>query len=155
MYLRGFIPASLYSWEKNKSITQLQEGQELELMVKQLDKEKQEIILSKRDLEPNPWEEFDKNVGDKVEAVIIGINDYGLIVKVGKLEGFIHKSQTHHIYPQQFKKLFKEGQKVEAVITELDREKRNLKLSITQAKPRPFDEFLQDNPEGSEIEAKV
>lgn len=153
--LRGFLPASLYSWEKNKSITQLQEGQELELMVKQLDKEKQEIILSKRDLEPNPWEEFDKNVGDKVEAVIIGINDYGLIVKVGKLEGFIHKSQTHHIYPQQFKKLFKEGQKVEAVITELDREKRNLKLSITQAKPHPIDEFLQENPEGSEIEAKI
>ncbi|RUM50303.1 MAG: 30S ribosomal protein S1 [Hydrogenothermus sp.] len=153
--LRGFLPASLYSWEKNKSISQLQEGQELELMVKQLDKENQKIILSKRDLEPNPWEEFDKNVGDKVEAVIIGINDYGLIVKVGKLEGFIHKSQTHHIYHWQFKKLFKEGQKVEAVITDLDREKRNLKLSITQAKPHPIDEFLQENPEGSEIEGKI
>ena len=153
--LRGFLPASLYSWEKGKNINELEEGQELQLMVKQLDKENKKIILSKRDLEPNPWEEFDKNVGDKVEAVIIGINDFGLIVKVDKLEGFIHKSQTHHIYPERFKNLFKEGQKIEAVITDLDRENRNLKLSITKAKPHPIDEFLQNYPEGSEIEAKI
>ena len=153
--LRGFLPSSLYSWEKNKNINELKEGQELELMVKQVDKESQKIILSKRDLEPNPWEEFDKNVGDKVEAVVVGFNDFGLIVKVGKLEGFIHKSQTHHLYPEKFKQIYKESQTVEAVITDLDKERRNLKLSITKATPHPIDKFLEENPEGSQIEAKI
>ncbi len=153
--LYGFLPASLYSWQKDKNITELQPQDQLEVMVKSIDRENQKVIVSKRDLEPNPWKEFDKNVGDKVEAEVVDFNDYGMVVKVGDLEGFIHKSQTHHIYPNKYKQLYKKGDKVEAVITEFDPEKRRLKLSITQATPHPVDKFLQEHPEGSEVEAEI
>ena len=153
--LYGFLPASLYSWQKGKKVSELQPQDQLEVMVKSVDRENQKVIVSKRDLEPNPWQEFDKNVGDKVEAEVVDFNDHGIVVKVGDLEGFIHKSQTHHLYPNKYKQLYKKGDKVEAVITELDRDKRKLKLSITQATPHPVDKFLEEHPEGSEVEGEI
>ncbi|RMA95996.1 S1 RNA-binding domain-containing protein [Hydrogenothermus marinus] len=151
----GFLPASLYSWDKNKSIKELKKGQEIEVFIKELDKENQKLILSRKDLEENPWEKFPYQVGDKVKAVVKKINDYGLIVKVDNLQGFIHKSETDHLYPNKFKEKFKEGSEVEAVIIELDRENQKLKLSIKQAHPHPLDKFLEEHPEGSEVEGKI
>ncbi len=151
----GFLPASLYSWDKNRSINELSVGDKIKVMIKNVDKENQKILFSKRDLEPNPWKEFDKDVGDVVEAVVSDINDYGLVVKVGELEGFIHKSETSHLYPNKYKELFKKGQTVKAKIIELDRDKRRLKLSIKAAVPHPVDKFLEENPEGSVVKGEI
>ncbi len=153
--LYGFLPASLYSWDKEKSIKELEKGQEIEVFVKDIDKNNKKLILSRKDLEENPWEKFPYNVGDKVKAIVDVINQYGLIVKVENIKGFIHKSETDHLYPEKFKSKFKEGQEVEAVIIELDRGNRRLKLSIKQATENPLDVFLRENPEGSEVEGKV
>jgi small subunit ribosomal protein S1 len=151
----GFLPKSLYSWDKNRSIDELSIGEKIKVLIKSIDKENQKILFSKRDLEPNPWMEFDKDVGDVVEAVISDINDFGLIVKVGELEGFIHKSETSHLHPNKYKELFKKGQKVKGKIIELDREKRRLKLSIKAAEPHPVDKFLEENPEGSTVKGEI
>ncbi|WP_297456923.1 S1 RNA-binding domain-containing protein [Persephonella sp.] len=152
----GFLPQALYSWDKNKKLQdELSVGDEIEVKVKSIDRENQKVVFSKRDLEPNPWIEFDKEVGDVVEAVVKEINDYGLVVKVGDLEGFIYKMETDHIKPLAYKEKFKPGQKVQAKIIELDRDNRKLKLSIKQAQPHPVDKFLEENPEGSEIEGKI
>ncbi len=151
----GFLPKSLYSWDKNRSIDELSIGEKIKVLIKSIDKENQKILFSKRDLEPNPWMEFDKDVGDVVEAVISDINDFGLIVKVGELEGFIHKSETSHLHPNRYKELFKKGQKVKGKIIELDREKRRLKLSIKAAEPHPVDKFLEENPEGSTVKGEI
>ena len=153
--ITGFLPASLISWKKDVSPSSFEEGEEIEVVVKEIDKENNKIIFSKRDLEPNPWENFPHNVGDIVSAVIKDINDYGLVVKTGDLEGFIHKSETDHLFPERYKQLFKVGQEITAKIIELDRENRRLKLSIKQAKPHPLEEFLKQNPEGTVIDAKV
>ncbi|WP_457622936.1 S1 RNA-binding domain-containing protein [Persephonella sp.] len=151
----GFLPRSLYSWDKDKNINELSVGDEIDVVVKSIDRENKKIIFSKRDLEPDPWQVFDGNVGDTVEVEVKDINDFGLIVKIGLLEGFIHKSETSHIKPENYKTQFKKGQRLNAKIIELDRSNRRLKLSIKALVPHPVDKFLQDNPEGSTVEGKV
>ncbi|ACO04597.1 MAG TPA: 30S ribosomal protein S1 [Persephonella sp.] len=151
----GFLPRSLYSWDRDRSISELSVGDEIDLVVKSIDRENQKIIFSKRDLEPDPWKTFDKEVGDQIEVEIKDINDFGLIVKTGALEGFIHKSETSHLRPENYKNSFRKGQKVKAKIIELDRENRRLKLSIKALHPHPVDKFLEENPEGSVVEGKI
>ncbi len=151
----GFLPASLYSWDREKSVKELEKGQEIEVIVKSIDRDNEKIILSRKDLEENPWEKFPHNVGDIVEAQVKDIKDVGLIVKVDGLYGFIHKSETDHLHPERFKSKFKIGQKIKAKIIELDKDNQKLKLSIKQATKNPLDEFLEKYPEGSKIEAPI
>ena len=153
--ITGFLPASLISWDKNIKPSSFEEGEEIEVVVKELDKENEKLILSRRDLEPNPWEEFKHDVGDTVEAKIKAINDYGLVVQVDNLEGFIHKLETDYLEPQKYKERFKVGQTVNAKIVELDRENRKLKLSIKRTQPHPLEKFIEENPEGSVVNAKI
>ncbi len=153
--ITGFLPNSLYSWDKDKTTKELKEGEEIEVVIKDIDKENGKILLSRRDLEPNPWEEFNKKVGDIVEGEVKNIIDSGLIVKVDGITGFIHKSETDHLYPEEFKNRFKVGQKIKAKIIELDKKNKKLKLSIREATPNPLDEFLKANPEGSAVKGKV
>ncbi|MBK3332993.1 S1 RNA-binding domain-containing protein [Persephonella atlantica] len=152
----GFLPQALYSWDRNKKLQdELVVGSDVEVVIKEIDRENQRIVFSKRDLEPDPWKEFDKNVGDVVEAVVKEINDYGIVVKVGDLEGFIYKMETDHIRPLEYKKRFKKGQRITAKIIELDRNKRRLKLSIKATVPHPVEVFMEKNPEGSVVEGKI
>lgn len=152
----GFLPQALYSWDRSRKIEkELDVGDEIEVVVKSIDRENKRVVFSRRDLEPDVWKEFEKDVGDIVECTVKEINDYGIVVKVGDLEGFIYKMETDHIRPLDYKKRFKIGQKVKAKIIELDREKRRLKLSIKALSPHPVDKFLHDNPEGSVVEGKI
>jgi len=153
--ITGFLPNSLYSWDLEKTTRELKEGDEIEVIVKDIDREKGKILLSRKDLEPNPWEMFDKKVGDIVEGEIKNILDTGLIVKSKGITGFIHKSETDHLYPDQFKDKFKVGQRIKAKIIELDKNKKRFKLSIKEATPHPLEEFIKENPEGSVVRGKV
>jgi len=153
--LVGFLPNSLYSWDRDRTTKELKEGQEIEVIVKDIDKENEKIILSRKELEPSPWEKFNKNVGDIVEGEVKNITDVGLIVKVNGVNGFIHKSETDHLYPEEFKNRFKVGQKIKAKIIELDKGKKRLKLSIKEATPHPLKEFLKQYPEGSTVKGRV
>ncbi|NPA58177.1 MAG: S1 RNA-binding domain-containing protein [Aquificae bacterium] len=152
----GFLPQALYSWDKSRKIQdELSVGDEVEVAVKNIDRENRKVVFSRRDLEPDAWKEFDREVGDTVEAVVKEVNDYGIVVKVGEVEGFIYKMETDHMKPLEYKKHFKTGQKVNAKIIELDRDKRRLKLSIKALTPHPVEKFLQENPEGSVVSGKI
>jgi len=142
----AFLPKNLISWDKNKT---LEQNQEIEAIVKE--KKEDKIIVSMKDLEPNPYEKF--NIGDIVEAQIKEINKYGLIVVVENAEGFIPASHTSH-FGYNMKK-FKIGQKIKAKIIEVDKEKGQLKLSIKEIEENPVEKFLKENPVGSIIKAKV
>ncbi len=153
--LTGFLPNSLYSWDKDKTTKELKEGEEIEVLVKDVDKEKEKVILSKKDLEPNPWDVLDKNVGDTVNVEIVNINDKGLIVKLNGVKGFIHKSETDHINTEAYRNRYKVGDKVKARIINLDKKNRRLKLSIKALTPHPVDKFLEKNPVGSSVKGKI
>ena len=151
----GYLPESFLSWKRNNDIKTLEEGSEIEVVIKDLDKESRKILFSIRDLEPNPWEVFPHAEGDVVEGTVKDFNDFGIILEVDGLEGFVHKSEALHINPNAYKKIFKVGDKVKAKIIELDKDKRRLKLSIKATEPHPVDKFLEENPEGSVVEGKV
>ncbi len=153
--LTGFLPNSLYSWDKDRTTKELKEGEEIEVLVKDLDKEKEKVILSKKDLEPNPWDVLDKNVGDTVDVEIVNINDKGLIVKLNGVKGFIHKSETDHINTEAYINRYKVGDKVKAKIINLDKKNKRLKLSIKALTPHPVDKFLEKNPVGSSVKGKI
>ncbi|RUM62420.1 MAG: 30S ribosomal protein S1, partial [Persephonella sp.] len=153
--LTGFLPNSLYSWDKDKTTKELKEGEEIEVLVKDLDKEKEKVILSKKDLEPNPWDVLDKNVGDTVDVEIVNINDKGLIVKLNGVKGFIHKSETDHINTEAYRDRYKVRDKVKAKIINLDKKNRRLKLSIKALTSHPVDKFLEKNPVGSSVKGKI
>ncbi len=152
----GFLPQGLYSWDRSRKISQeLSVGDEIEVAIKNIDMENKKIVFSKRDLEPDPWKEFDKKEGDLIEGKIKEINNYGIVVKVGDIEGFVYKMETDHLRPLEYKNRFKTGQTVKAKIIELDRDRRRLKLSIKATVPHPVEKFLKENPEGSVVEGRI
>lgn len=150
----GILPKSELSWNKDKTFEDiLKVGDSIEVVVKEIKDGKP--IFSLKMLEKNPWDKFDKNVGDMIYATVKEINKFGIVVNVDGVEGFIHNNEIDYLNPFKAKKNYKVGSKVEAKITELDKEKRKLKLSIKQTKENPIDNFLKEHPIGSLIEAKV
>ena len=150
----GILPKSELSWDKNKKFEDvLKVGDNIELVIKEIKDKKP--IFSLKALEPNPWDKFDKNVGDIVEATVKEINKFGVVVDVEGVEGFIHNREISHFDYMKAKKNLKVGDKVKAKIIELDKENRKLKLSIKALQENPVEKFLKENPVGSVIEAKV
>ena len=152
--LYGILPKSELSWDKSKKFEDvLKVGENIELAIKEIKDRKP--ILSLKLLEENPWNNFNKNVGDTVEATVKEINKFGVVVNVDDVEGFIHNNEISHFYYPKVKKNIKVGDKVKAKIIELDKEKRKLKLSIKALQENPIEKFLKENPVGSVIQAKV
>ncbi|WP_345780603.1 S1 RNA-binding domain-containing protein [Sulfurihydrogenibium sp.] len=112
-------------------------------------------ILSLKLLEKNPFENFDKNVGDVVDAKVKEINKGGLVVDINGIEGFIPNSEISHFDYRNTKKSIKVGDTIKAKIFEIDKEKSKIKLSIKQTQENPVEKFLKENPVGSVIQAKV
>lgn len=151
--LRGFLPRSEISWDKTSKPEDFKEGQEIEALIIEI-RDGQPIFSLKR-LTENPWDKFDRNVGDIVEVQIKEIQKDGIVVDAGGVEGFIPNSHIDHYNVMSAKKSYKPGQNIQAKIIELDREKRRLRLSIKQTKPDPVEKFLQQHPVGSNVVAKV
>lgn len=153
--LVGFLPNSLYSWDEDRTTKELKVGDEIELLVKEIDKDKEKVILSRKDLEPNPWDVLNNKVGDIVNVKIVNINDKGIIVKLNGAKGFIHKSETDHLDQEAYKKKYKVGDNIKAKIIDLNKKKKRLKLSIKALTPHPIDKFLEENPEGSSVKGRI
>jgi small subunit ribosomal protein S1 len=150
----GILPKSELSWDKNKKFEDvLKVGDNIELVIKEIKDKKS--IFSLKVLEPNPWDKFDKDVEDVVEATVKEINKFGVIVDVDGVDGFIHNREISHFDYMKAKKNLKVGDKIKAKIIELDKENRKLKLSIKALQETPVEKFLKENPVGSVIEAKV
>ncbi len=150
----GFMPKSELSWDKSKKIEDtLKEGDEIEVVVKEIKDKKP--ILSLKLLEENPWNRFDKNVGDVLETQVVDINKGGVIVNINGIEGFIPNSEISHFDYMKAKKSIKVGDIIKAKIFEIDKEKGKIKLSIKQSQENPVEKFLKEHPIGSLVEAKV
>lgn len=151
--LNGFLPRSELSWDNSVKPTDFKEGDEINLMIIEIRKDTP--IFSLKRLSENPWEKFEKTVGDVVEAYVKEIQKDGIVVKVDNLEGFIPNSHIAHFNYLSAKKNIKTGQKIQAKIIEIDKEKRRLRLSIKQLTKNPVEAFLEAHPVGSTITAKV
>ncbi len=163
--VEGLVHISEISWTDR--ITNLHKhykvGEEIEALVVSLDKENRRMSLSIKQLEKNPldtvWETISDQfqVGQKIKGKISNITDFGVFVQlVPGVDGLVHISDlswTEHIkHPAD---IFKKGDEVEAVITDINIPKKKISLGIKQLTENPWENIEQKYPVGSTVEGEV
>ena len=134
----GFLHGDDISWTKKIKHpgSELSVGQEIEVMVISLDKENRNIRLGIKQLTDNPWQSFSESYhhGSQVEGEVASVTDFGIFVRVpGGIEGLIHKTnliENRNDNPDDALKKFKVGDKIRAVVLEVQGDKQKLAFSI-------------------------
>lgn len=157
--IEGFISARDITWGREKPNEVLKKGQTIKAKVLEVDKESEKIRLGIKQLKPDPWSyvgEKYKN-GEKVKGKVISVTSFGGFIELEPgVEGMVHISELS--WDPSVKKIsqfLKNGQTVEAIILDLNSEKKRISLSIKALQKSPVDEFLEKNPPGSVVKAKV
>ncbi len=157
----GLVHVSEIDWT-NKNIHPskvVSIGDEVDVMVLEVDVEKRRISLGMKQCFENPWLIFADNhsLGDKVEGEVSSLTDFGMFVGLdGGIDGLIHLSDLSWTEKEdEAAKKYKKGQKVEAVILAMDAHKERISLGIKQLTEDHFETFAKDNPKGTKLVAKV
>ena len=157
----GLVHVSEIDWT-NKNIHPskvVSVGDEVEVMVLEIDVEKRRISLGMKQCVENPWLVFADNhsLGDKVEGEVSSLTDFGMFVGLnGGIDGLIHLSDLSWTEKEEeAAKEYKKGQKVEAIILAMDAHKERISLGIKQLTEDHFETFAKDNPKGTKLVAKV
>ena len=157
----GLVHVSEIDWT-NKNIHPskvVSVGDEVDVMVLEIDIEKRRISLGMKQCVENPWLVFSDNhsLGDKVEGEVSSLTDFGMFVGLdGGIDGLIHLSDLSWTEKEEeAAKNYKKGQKVEAVILAMDAHKERISLGIKQLTEDHFETFAKDNPKGTKLVAKV
>ncbi|MCX8048660.1 MAG: 30S ribosomal protein S1 [Methylohalobius sp.] len=159
--VEGLVHVSEMDWtNKNVNPAKLvQVGDEVEVMVLDIDEERRRISLGIKQCKPNPWEEFaaTHEKGEKIRGAIKSITDFGIFVGLpGGIDGLIHVSDISWSEPgEEAIRKFKKGQEVEAVILAIDPERERISLGIKQLEQDPFQNFLASHERGSIVQGKV
>ncbi|ADC89331.1 RNA binding S1 domain protein [Thermocrinis albus DSM 14484] len=152
--LRAFLPKEELSWGRDKNPYNYAEvGERLKVKVKRIPKDGQFIFVSLRELKENPWLKIKDTLkkGDKVEGRVVEVNEKGLVVELSEgVEGFVPKSEISYDGTVPNK-----GDRISAIVLDLDVGKRSLILSIKRALPKPWEEFLKEHPVGSKVVGRV
>ena len=157
----GLVHVSEIDWT-NKNIHPskvVSIGDEVDVMVLEVDVEKRRISLGMKQCFENPWLIFADNhsLGDKVEGEVSSLTDFGMFVGLdGGIDGLIHLSDLSWTEKEdEAAKNYKKGQKVEAVILAMDAHKERISLGIKQLTEDHFETFAKNNPKGTKLVAKV
>ena len=157
----GLVHVSEIDWT-NKNIHPskvVSVGDEVDVMVLEIDTEKRRISLGMKQCVENPWLIFSDNhsLGDKVEGEVSSLTDFGMFVGLdGGIDGLIHLSDLSWTEKEEeAAKNYKKGQKVEAIILAMDAHKERISLGIKQLTEDHFETFAKDNPKGTKLVAKV
>ena len=157
----GLVHVSEIDWT-NKNIHPskvVSIGDEVDVMVLEVDVEKRRISLGMKQCFENPWLIFADNhsLGDKVEGEVSSLTDFGMFVGLdGGIDGLIHLSDLSWTEKEdEAAKNYKKGQKVEAVILAMDAHKERISLGIKQLTEDHFETFAKDNSKGTKLVAKV
>ncbi|HET9644062.1 MAG TPA: S1 RNA-binding domain-containing protein, partial [Burkholderiaceae bacterium] len=134
-------------------------GDEVEVMVLEIDEDKRRISLGMKQCKANPWEEFAANVkrGDKVKGPVKSITDFGVFVGLAQgIDGLVHLSDLSWQEPGEAAvRNFKKGQEVEAVVLAIDVERERISLGIKQLDADPFTSYTSVNDRGMMVTGRV
>ncbi len=159
--VEGLVHVSEMDWtNKNVNPAKLvQVGDEVEVMVLEIDEERRRISLGMKQCKPNPWEEFAAlhKKGEKIKGAIKSITDFGIFVGLeGGIDGLIHLSDISWNEPgEEAIRKFKKGDEIEAVILAIDPERERISLGIKQLEQDPFQNFLATHERGSIVTGVV
>ncbi len=159
--VEGLVHVSEMDWT-NKNIHPskvVSLGDEVEVLVLDIDEERRRISLGIKQCKVNPWNEFaskhDKN--DRVSGKIKSITDFGIFIGLdGGIDGLVHLSDISWSLPgEEAVRDFKKGDEVEAVVLAVDAERERISLGIKQVDEDPFSGFMSSNSKGSIVNGKV
>ncbi len=159
--IEGLVHVSEMDWtNKNvhpSKVTQL--GDEVEIMVLEIDEERRRISLGMKQCLPNPWEEFAMNhkKGDKVKGQIKSITDFGIFIGLpGGIDGLVHLSDLSWSRPgEEAVHEYKKGQDVETMVLSIDVERERISLGVKQIEGDPFSGFIQSHDKNSMVTGTV
>jgi small subunit ribosomal protein S1 len=134
-------------------------GEEVEVMILDIDEERRRISLGIKQCQPNPWDEFAQNFNksDRVSGKIKSITDFGIFIGLdGGIDGLIHLSDLSWSETgEDAVRNFRKGDEVDAVVLSVDPERERISLGIKQMEQDPFGQYLADNPKGSIVKGIV
>jgi len=159
--IEGLVHVSEMDWtNKNIHPTKVvQLGDEVEVMILEIDEDRRRISLGMKQCMPNPWDEFAMNhkKGDRVAGQIKSITDFGVFVGLsGGIDGLVHLSDLSWAQPGEVAvRDYKKGQEVEAVVLAIDVERERISLGIKQLEGDPFSNFVATHDKGSIVSGTV
>ena len=159
--IEGLVHVSEMDWT-NKNVAPskvVSLGDEVEVMVLEIDEDKRRISLGMKQCKANPWEEFAANVqrGDKVKGPVKSITDFGVFVGLAAgIDGLVHLSDLSWNEPgESAVRNYKKGQEVEAVVLAVDVDRERISLGIKQLDSDPFTSYTSVNDRGMTVNGKV
>ncbi|OWT70260.1 MULTISPECIES: 30S ribosomal protein S1 [unclassified Achromobacter] len=159
--IEGLVHVSEMDWT-NKNVDPRKVvtlGEEVEVMVLEIDEDRRRISLGMKQCRQNPWEEFATNFkrGDKVSGAIKSITDFGVFVGLpGGIDGLVHLSDLSWTETgEEAVRNFKKGDEIEAVVLGIDTDKERISLGIKQLEGDPFNNFVATYDKGAVVPGTV
>ena len=159
--IEGLVHVSEMDWT-NKNIAPAKVvslGDEVEVMILEIDEDKRRISLGMKQCKPNPWQEFAQNTkrGDRVKGPVKSITDFGVFVGLAAgIDGLVHLSDLSWNEPgESAVRNYKKGQEVDAIILAVDVDRERISLGIKQLDADPFTTFVSVHDKGSTVSGKV
>jgi small subunit ribosomal protein S1 len=159
--VEGLVHVSEMDWT-NKNVNPsriVQVGEEVEVMVLEIDEERRRISLGVKQCKSNPWAEFAAtfNRNDKVKGQIKSITDFGIFIGLdGGIDGLVHLSDISWDLPgEEAVRNYRKGQEIEAAVLAIDAERERISLGIKQLEKDPFSAWLAEHPKNSIVKGNV
>ncbi|HUX92099.1 MAG TPA: 30S ribosomal protein S1 [Gallionellaceae bacterium] len=159
--IEGLVHVSEMDWT-NKNVHPskvVQLGDEVEVMILEIDEQRRRISLGMKQCKTNPWEDFELNhkKGDKVKGQIKSITDFGVFIGLdGGIDGLVHLSDLSWSLPgEEAVRNFKKGDELEAVVLAIDVERERISLGIKQMDGDPFSGFVVGHDKGAIVTGTV
>jgi len=159
--VEGLVHVSEMDWTNknvnpNKVVTL---GDEVEVVILEIDEERRRISLGMKQCKQNPWDEFGatNSKGDIIAGKIKSITDFGIFIGLnGNIDGLIHLTDLSWNKPgEEAVRDYQKGQELEAMVLSIDPERERISLGIKQIEKDPFGSFIADNPKGSIVTGTV
>jgi small subunit ribosomal protein S1 len=159
--VEGLVHVSEMDWT-NKNVNPakvVHTGQEVEVMVLDVDEERRRISLGLKQCQANPWKEFAENFnrGDRVSGQIKSITDFGIFIGLsGNIDGLVHLSDISWDMPgEEAVRNYQKAQQVEAMVLAIDPERERISLGIKQLAKDPFSAYIAEFPKGTIVRGTV
>jgi small subunit ribosomal protein S1 len=159
--IEGLVHVSEMDWT-NKNVHPskvVQLGDEVEVMILEIDEDRRRISLGMKQCMPNPWEEFAMNhkKADRVKGNIKSITDFGIFIGLpGGIDGLVHLSDlSWSAAGEEAVRQYKKGDEVEALVLSIDVERERISLGIKQIEGDPYSTFIATHDKGSIVQGTV
>ncbi|OGT33257.1 MAG: 30S ribosomal protein S1 [Gammaproteobacteria bacterium RBG_16_51_14] len=159
--VEGLVHVSEMDWtNKNVHPSKLVNiGDEVDVIILDIDEERRRISLGMKQCQPNPWEQFaaTHNKGDRVVGIIKSITDFGIFIGLdGGIDGLVHLSDVSWSdNAEEAIRNFSKGEELETVVLAVDAERERISLGVKQLEKDPFSSFVAEKPKGSIVKGVV